>query len=224
MANFDVLAEQDPLILIVPGLHNSGPEHWQTKWEMERGDCVRVDLGMWEKPHRNTWVNKLNLAIHRANRPVILVAHSLGCYAVAWWAHYEQPARGHPVLGALLVAPPEVDTIDSASPLTTFAPTPEIELPFDTIVVASHDDHYIPYERARRLASIWGGQFADAGRSGHINADSGLGSWAFGQFLLDQLIARTSIRTAKAPLLSPRPAELAPALAQPSSTLGAAHL
>ncbi len=31
--------------LIVPGLNNSGPRHWQTLWEQTRTDCHRVDLG-----------------------------------------------------------------------------------------------------------------------------------------------------------------------------------
>jgi predicted alpha/beta hydrolase family esterase len=210
MANFDTEARNDPLILMIPGLHNSGPDHWQSRWEQERDDCVRVELGMWSKPHRNTWVNKLNLAIHKADRPVILVAHSLGCYAVAWWAQLElleQPAIAHQVVGALLVAPPEVDGLAKENPLSSFAPTPDITLPFDTIVVASHDDHYIPYECARRLAATWGGQFADAGRAGHINADSGLGNWEFGQFLLDQLIQRTSSKPVAArPSRVPQPA------------------
>lgn len=73
----------EPLVLIVPGLENSGPDHWQTLWEREVPQCQRVELGMWDNPHRNTWVNQLNLAIHRAGRPVVLVAHSLGCHAVA---------------------------------------------------------------------------------------------------------------------------------------------
>jgi uncharacterized protein len=194
MAKFDTEGRLDPLVLIIPGLNNSGPDHWQTKWEQERDDCVRVDLGMWDKPNRNAWVNKLNLAIHGADRPVILVAHSLGCHTVAWWAKFELQeylASGHPVLGALLVAPPDVDGLPYDNPLASFAPTPEIILPFESIVVASHDDHYIPYERARTLAKTWGGKFADAGQVGHINADSGLGSWEFGQFLLDNLIKRT---------------------------------
>ncbi|HEY6965439.1 MAG TPA: alpha/beta hydrolase, partial [Erythrobacter sp.] len=59
----------DPLILIIPGLANSGPDHWQSRWEAKLPDCERVDLGMWDDPHRNTWVNKINLAVHRAGRP-----------------------------------------------------------------------------------------------------------------------------------------------------------
>ena len=64
--------------------------------------CARVELGAPDQPHRNTWVNRLNLAIHRAGRPVILVAHGLGCHAVAWWNEYERPSAEGPVQGALL--------------------------------------------------------------------------------------------------------------------------
>lgn len=59
----------EPLVLIIPGLNNSGPDHWQTRWERSRRDCQRVDLGMWDRPHRNTWVNKLNLAIRGGGPP-----------------------------------------------------------------------------------------------------------------------------------------------------------
>jgi predicted alpha/beta hydrolase family esterase len=89
------------MILTVPGLGNSGPQHWQSHWENDRDNCERVDLGVWDRPVRTLWVNKLNLAIRQyADRPVILVAHSLGCLAVAWWAQYERPAYGTPVAGA----------------------------------------------------------------------------------------------------------------------------
>lgn len=41
---------------------------------------------------------------------------------------------------------------------------------------------------ARGLAERWGSQFADAGAIGQINAESGIGAWRFGQFLLEQLL------------------------------------
>ena len=59
-----------PLILTLRGLDNSGPGHWQSVWEEQRGDCQRVELGMWARPHRNAWVNQLNLAIAAAERPL----------------------------------------------------------------------------------------------------------------------------------------------------------
>ena len=185
-------SKDQPLVLVVPGLNNSGPGHWQSLWESERSDCQRVNLGMWDKPHRNTWVNQLNLAIRQADRPVILAAHSLGCLAVAWWAQLERPGSDSPVRGALLVAPPEVDHRPHDARVATFAPTPSIPLPFPAILVGSHNDPYMSFRRARRLAAQWGCSFADAGRVGHINADSGLGEWGFGQFLLEQLIRRST--------------------------------
>jgi len=178
----------DPLILIVPGLGNSGPDHWQTLWEAKIPDCERVDLGMWDDPHRNTWVNKINLAVHRAGRPVILVAHSLGCHAVAWWAEYEQPAQGNPVVGALLVAPPDVERLGVDERLARFAPAPRRTLPFPSFLAASENDHYCSLRTARGLASDWGATFAYAGSIAHINADSGIEDWAFGQLLLAQLL------------------------------------
>jgi len=60
-------------------------------------------------------------------------------------------------------------------------------LPFPSILVASRNDPYISFSRARLLAQFWGCRFADAGEAGHINADSGLGDWAFGRFLLSRL-------------------------------------
>lgn len=185
----DSTGATEPLILTVPGLCNSGPDHWQTLWEQERGDVRRVELGMWDRPHRNTWVNQLNLAIHNAARPVVLVAHSLGCHAVAWWAKYERPAAAGPVIGALLVAPPEVDFFPLDERLGQFSPTPAEPLPFRSILVASRNDPYMGIRTARKLARTWGSAFADAGEVGHINADSGLADWTFGKFLLGQLLS-----------------------------------
>jgi predicted alpha/beta hydrolase family esterase len=190
-------AAGEPLILLVPGLGDSGPDHWQTHWERELDDCARVDLGSWDEPHRNAWVNRLNLAIHRAGRPVILVAHSLGCHAVAWWNEYERPAADGPVRGALLVAPPEVEGNGVDGRLARFAPVMRTALPFPSIVAASRNDPFVGFDRARRLARIWRSRFVDAGWLGHVNADSGIHGWPFGQFLLRQL------RSVAAPLAQP---------------------
>jgi uncharacterized protein len=180
----------EPLVLTVPGLFGSGPNHWQSIWERERRDCRRVELGMWENPHRNTWVNQLNLAIERADRPVVLAAHSLGCLAVAWWARYEQPRSADPVIGALLVAPPEVEQSPIDPRLANFAPFPEEPLPFPTIFVASRNDPFMAFQRSVRLARDWGSWLVDAGHAGHLNAESGLGDWSFGQTLLGSLMKR----------------------------------
>ncbi|MFA7597094.1 MAG: alpha/beta hydrolase [Novosphingobium sp.] len=178
-----------PTLLIVPGLNNSGPRHWQCIWERERTDCQRVDLGMWEQPHRNTWVNKLNAAISAAKRPVILVAHSLGCHAVAWWNALERPGPDGKVAGALLVAPPALEGHGVDSRLADFAPVARERLPFLSILAASQDDPYASFGQARKMARIWGSRLVDAGWIGHINADSNIGNWPYGRYLLDRLLA-----------------------------------
>lgn len=184
MIRHDTATKGLPLILTVPGLMNSGSNHWQTIWEAELPNCRRVELGSWDKPHRNSWISNLGNAIAQADGPVILAAHSLGCHAVAWWAAFECSGWSDKIAGALLVAPPEVDAGVVDRRLLAFGPTPKAMLPFPSIVVASQNDPYIAFEKARRLAQFWGSQFADAGEVGHINADSDLGEWSFGQFLL----------------------------------------
>jgi len=182
------LEDQEPLILLIPGLDGSGPGHWQRRWAEEFDNCEVVELGTWDSPHRNTWINRLNLAVHRAGkRPVVLVAHSLGCILTAWWSKFEQP--GSSVKGALLVAPPEVDFFPRDERLTGFAPTPPDPLPFPSILVASRNDPWIGFDTARRLANRWGSDFVDAGDVGHVNADSRLGSWDEGKRLLARLVA-----------------------------------
>jgi predicted alpha/beta hydrolase family esterase len=203
-------ADEGPLILLIPGLHDSGPDHWQTRWERKYANARRADLGMWDDPHRNTWVNKLNLAIYRAAGPVVLVAHSLGCLTVAWWAEYEQPGPASNVVGALLVAPPDVERPGLDPRLARFGACPRGELPFPSVLVASQDDPYCSQRTAISLACDWGSRFADAGAVGHINAESDLGDWPLGERLLDQLLRGHGplARELPVPGLVPRPRKM----------------
>ena len=175
-------------IITVPGLDNSGPGHWQTLWEQRLAQCRRADLGDWSHPHRNGWVSRLGLAIRQAGAPVVLVAHSLGCLTVAWWAAMAGAEAAGLVTGALLVAPPDVDGLGAGHRLAGFAPAPRVTLPFRSILVASRDDPWADYEAVARLGRGWGSDLVDAGAVGHVNAESGLGHWAEGQRLLARLL------------------------------------
>lgn len=188
MQSVSDLGGRRPLVLTVPGLGNSGPGHWQTLWEQSRGDTARAELGMWESPRRNAWVTKLDQAVRTADAPIILVAHSLGCLAVAWWAELSGQTWGWPVAGALLVAPPDVDRSNACTEIRGFAPSPRIALPFPSILVASEDDPYASPQRSFDMAREWGSHFVEIGPHGHINAESDLGLWHEGQALLDRLI------------------------------------
>jgi predicted alpha/beta hydrolase family esterase len=177
-----------PICLTIPGLGCSGPGHWQTIWEAERDDCHRIELGCWNVPIRNVWMSRIAQAVRAARSPVVLVAHSLGCLAVAWWASLVGETAANAVRGALLVAPPDVDRPRVDQRLARFAPAPRTPLPFPSILVASNDDRYASIARSAEMARDWLSDFVDVGELGHINADSGLGAWQDGQALLARLI------------------------------------
>ena len=176
--------QKTPVILTVPDVE--GHADWQSLWETQLDGCRRVDLGSWDEIHRNNWVNKLNHAIYRAGQPVILVAHGIGSLVLAWWAKLEPPSPDRQVAGALLVAPPEVDFFPADERLSKFAPTPSIELPFPSILVASRNDPQMSFLGARRLARMWGSRFVDAGNAGHL--DGRAGGWHLGRKLLGTLV------------------------------------
>jgi hypothetical protein len=170
-------------VLIVPGWGDSGPEHWQTLWERANAGFRRVVQRDWLYPICTEWVEALAGEIRAAGGPVVLAAHSLGCMAVAHCAR----ERGLPIRGALLVAPPDVEHPDFPPVAEGFAPIPLAPLPFPSIVVASRDDPFADFERARAFAAVWGSRLVDLGTSGHINADAGFGPWPAGEALLAEL-------------------------------------
>jgi len=172
--------------LIIPGLRSSGPDHWQSLWERERGDCRRVELGDWDDPTRFGWIAGVARAVEQAPGFPIIVAHSLGCLAVAWWAGLAGRAAAK-VTGALLVAPPDPERAGADPRVARFGPVPRQPLPFPAIVVASRNDPYAAFDRSRAMADSWSAAFHDAGAAGHLNAESGLGCWDFGQSLVADL-------------------------------------
>ena len=170
--------------LIIPGLHGSGADHWQTKWEKSNPSTfTRVEQNSWESPDKEAWVKALNLYIGSGQEKVILVAHSLGCITVAHWAHTFQTDK---IAGALLVAPADVER-SSREAFKTFAPVPDQPLPFKTIVVASEDDQYAEIGKLNFWATRWQAEFINVGAKGHINSASGIGFWYEGLRLLNRL-------------------------------------
>lgn len=172
-------------VLLLPGWQNSGPSHWQSRWEALHG-FARVQQHDWNQPLRGDWLIQLEEAVLAAARPVVLVAHSLGCIQTAAWATHSQ--NTHRIRGALLVAPGDVEQPDLAPQLPTWQPISRQRLPFPSLVVISHNDPYCRLDRARVLATHWGSDVHDMGDAGHINSDSGLGDWPQGLALLQRLL------------------------------------
>ncbi|MEJ2479822.1 MAG: alpha/beta hydrolase [Acidihalobacter sp.] len=173
----------DTTVLVLPGIGDSGPKHWQTLWEQRHDGFVRVRQREWDRPVCAEWVETLEMAVSGVTGEVAFAAHSLGCLLVAYWAAQSALA----VKGALLVAPPDPDGPTYPMEIAGFDHPPRDPLPFPSIVVASTDDPYGSIEFSQSCAQAWGSRFVDAGARGHINADSGLGDWPQGYALLRQL-------------------------------------
>ncbi|MGB8279138.1 MAG: alpha/beta hydrolase [Methylovirgula sp.] len=168
---------QDADILIIPGLGNSGPDHWQTRWEAKLSSAQRVVQEDWEHPDLGDWTGRIATAVASATKPVILIAHSLGVIAAV---HAAQKLDGK-IAGGFLVAPPSERVMTEHAAIDPdFSPVPTAPLPFPSVLVASRDDPFSAYGEAEDMAYAWGAALADAGFSGHINVASGHGPWPEG--------------------------------------------
>ncbi len=174
----------------MPGLCCSGPDHWQSRWEELPWACARIELPDWDDPDPLAWVAAIDDAIAATAGPVVLAAHSLGCHAVVQWALSHPFAAQDRIIGALLVAPPDVDSEDADPRVARFAPSCAHALPFPAFLVASRDDGYARFDRSEKMARSWGASLIDLGKAGHINADSELGAWDEGQGLIARLSSR----------------------------------
>jgi predicted alpha/beta hydrolase family esterase len=149
-------------VLVIPGLFNSGPDHWQSHLERTTPGAERVEQFDWERP-------------------------TLG----DWTASLVQLRGGRGIGGALLVSPADVNRDGPAGRLLTgFSPIPRLRFPFPSTVVASRNDPYVAFERAEAFARGWGSDLVDLGRAGHINVEAGYGPWPRARRLVDALIAK----------------------------------
>ncbi|MBB1649536.1 alpha/beta hydrolase [Delftia sp. UME58] len=172
-------------VWLLPGWQNSDADHWQSRWEQRHG-YRRLEQNDWDRPLRGDWSARLQETVLDAPRPVVLVAHSLGCILVAWWAAHS-PLAARKVRGALLVAPGDTEQPQLREQLPGWSPVMMQRLPFASIVVGSDNDIYCSAQRVQAMAYAWGARFVDAGPSGHLNTASGLGDWDSGHALLASL-------------------------------------
>ncbi len=177
----------DTDILILPGLGNSAPGHWQVRWAEKMRTAAMVEQAEWHEPDPEDWADTIVKAVELASQPVVLVAHSLGCIAVAKAA--PRLADGK-VRGAFLVAPPDLERADAPDAILDFLPVPRDPLPFPSLLVSSSSDAYCTLERGADLAGAWGSDFHNAGDAGHINIQSGHGPWPEGLLMFTRLMQR----------------------------------
>jgi len=170
-------------VLILPGIGNSGPDHWQTHWELLNRNYTRVNQPNWDNPDCSEWCAALENKVKSSGPNTILVAHSLACLLVAHWA-----AKTHlKINAALLVAVPNPKAPLFPTQAIGFEALPMQRLPFKSIVIASTSDPYGDIRYSEECASIWGSEIVNIGDAGHINSTSGLGAWPEGHKILQKL-------------------------------------
>jgi hypothetical protein len=176
-------------ILTIPGLDNSGPTHWQSLWEHKFDNCERIELGQWNAPDRALWVARIGDMIAGVGAPILIAAHSLGCHAFTHWLELAPDHDRRKIAGALLVAPPDLSRLRRQSRVTGFDSPAQFSsaMPMPLIVVGSDDDPFAQTAHVWRLSRQWGARFVNAGPFGHINADSDIADWPYGQYLLASL-------------------------------------
>jgi predicted alpha/beta hydrolase family esterase len=170
--------------LLVPGLGNSGPEHWQTYFQNLGNNFYRVEQKEWDSPTCEDWIETIDKKISAFDSStIVLIGHSLGCSTIAHWAKkYKKQIKG-----ALLVAPSDLEAPQYTFPAIGFTPIPIDKINFKTIVVASENDVWVSLERAKLFAENWGSEFINIGNAGHINVASGHTNWEEGVELLKKL-------------------------------------
>jgi len=160
-------------LLVVPGLHDSGPTHWQSWLQGLHRGAVRVQQRDWSRGDLERWSARIANTVERhGGETWVVAAHSFGCLALA---HHLAANPGSPIVAALLVAPADPDRFGIAGSL------PAQRLPRPTTMVTSSSDPWMRLPQAQAWARRWGSQLYHLGDAGHINTESGFGPFPYAQ-------------------------------------------
>lgn len=167
--------------LFLAGVGNSGDTHWQRHWLAEHPNSLWLEHRDWDQPVCEEWVADLQALLSSAQRPVVVVAHSLGCLLLLEWAARHRSDR---VLGAFLVAVPDPHNANFPQSALGFRPADQLAASLALTVVTSANDPYGDLAYVQRSARQLGCASVNLGDLGHINGQSELGYWEQGYHLL----------------------------------------
>ncbi|MGV2289965.1 alpha/beta hydrolase [Trinickia sp. YCB016] len=180
-----------PAILIVPGLRDHVPEHWQTLLQAKLPNAVSVAPLEHDKLSCAARVAALDAALAAIDGPVILVAHSAGVMITVHWAQ----RHDREIHGALLATPADLERpmpagypAEDVLEKNGWLPCPRRTLPFPSIVAASRNDPLAQFDRVAAMANDWGSRLVDLGEVGHLNPAAGFGEWPMAETLIHELL------------------------------------
>jgi len=183
---------REATVLIVPGLRDHVPQHWQTLLASQLPRVRNVTPMGRDNLDCHARVEAIEAAAAQIDGPIVVVAHSGGVISLVHWARLTRRA----VRGALLATPadfdqplpegyPSMEALEGAC----WLPVPRNALPFRSIVAASRNDPLARYERVATFARSWGSKLVDLGEVGHLNPASGYGAWPRAEELIAELSA-----------------------------------
>jgi len=188
-------------VLIVPGLRDHVPAHWQTHLENTLSatrKVVSVPPLQSDKLSCAARVAAIQRAVESIDGPIVVVAHSGGVVMLVHWA--QQFHR--PVQAALLAAPPDFSTpLPAGYPTLAdldangWLPVPSVRLPFPSWVAASTNDPLARLPRVEEMARQWGSELVNVGAVGHLNPASGFGPWKQAEEFVALLDKSLSLRS-----------------------------
>lgn len=157
-------------MILVPGVRDSGEEHWQSYWSRRFPSWRRIRQRDWFQADLDSWELAIRRELLVCKQPAILIGHSFGalasCYVV------QSGISG--VAGVVLVAPAEPLRFELEERINNQP------LAVPSLAFASHNDPLMRFTRAEYWARVWGSELVDVGEAGHINAESGFGAWDYG--------------------------------------------
>jgi predicted alpha/beta hydrolase family esterase len=183
-------------LLLIPGLHDSGPAHWQSWLQRQYRGAARVRQRHWHTPDLAAWSEQIERTVNQAPAGTrwVAVAHSFGSLALV--DHLAQRSTSSPntthsatqratqnaIHSALIVAPANPAKFG----LDTRLHTGGLGIP--ALVMGSENDPWMPLEVGRQWAEGWGAHFLNLGPAGHVNVESGHGAWPWIRWKVDHLL------------------------------------
>ena len=169
-------------LLMIPGLHDSGPAHWQTWLQGQYARrTVRVEQEDWSAADLAKWAQRIELTLARYPRSSwVAVAHSFGCLALLRFL----ALGGHGIQAAVMVAPADPEKFAAAPKL------PQARLAIPSVILASRTDPWMRFDAVCAWGRVWGSQLVSLGDAGHINADAGFGPLPQAKALVEQMTQR----------------------------------
>lgn len=170
----------DFTVLLVPGLRDETPGHWQSLLAKGRPNVRALPALGRRNIDLHARIGAIEDAVRSIAGPVVVVAHSGGSIATVHWA-LQTPSM---IQGMLLATPPAFSRpLSSEYPdMSAFEkagwlPLPRAALPFRCLVAASRNDPLGDFDEIAQLARCWGAELVDLGVVGHLNPASGYGEW-----------------------------------------------